>query len=135
MNVVDSSGWIEYFKEGGRADVFAPAIEDVARLVVPTICIREVSRFLMKESDPARLLEFLDGVRYAVVIDLTQALAVAAAELSIRHRLPLADSIIYATAVAYGAELWTQDADFEGLPGVRYFPRKAAESGGEDRTS
>lgn len=120
MNVVDSSAWLEYFGDGPNAGEFADAISDTERLIVPAVNLFEVFK-------PLRLQHDLDAALYAAahmqrgrVVDLDAHLAVAAAELSAQSGLPMANSIILATARARGAVLWTQDADFEGMEGVEY---------------
>ena len=120
MNVVDSSGWIEYFQDTPRANWFAAAIEDRDRLLVPTISLFEVHRVLSRAL-PAELVETcLDVMRRGRVLDLTDRRAIAASEAATRHRLALADAAIYSMALEHGATLWTQDVDYEGLPGVSY---------------
>ena len=120
MNVVDSSAWLEYFGDGPNAGDFADAIAETERLIVPTITLFEVFKRIRLQRD-------LDAALYAVaqmqrgrVIDLDAHLAVAAAELSADSGLPMADSVILATARREGATLWTQNADFEGMDGVEY---------------
>ncbi|MBM3580717.1 MAG: type II toxin-antitoxin system VapC family toxin [Alphaproteobacteria bacterium] len=120
MNVVDSSGWLEYFADGKNAGFFAPAIEDPSRLVVPTLSLFEVfKRVLQQRGDPPAL-QAVALMHQGRVVDLDATLALAAARLSVVERLPLADSVMLATARAVGAIFWTQDADFEGRAGVRY---------------
>ncbi|CAM3481773.1 type II toxin-antitoxin system VapC family toxin [Polaromonas hydrogenivorans] len=120
MNVVDSSGWIEYFQDTPRADLFAAAIEDRDRLLVPTISLFEVHRVLSRAL-PAELVETcLDVMRRGRVLDLTDRRAIAASEAATRHGLALADAAIYSMALEHGATLWTQDVDYQGLPGVSY---------------
>ncbi|MHB1200900.1 MAG: PIN domain-containing protein [Polaromonas sp.] len=120
MNVVDSSGWIEYFQDTPRADLFAAAIEDRSRLLVPTISLFEVHRVLSRAL-PAEVVETcLDVMRRGRVLDLTDRRAIAASEAATRHGLALADAAIYSMALEHGATLWTQDADYQGLPGVNY---------------
>ena len=120
MNVVDSSGWIEYLTDAPNADFFAPAIQDAAQLIVPAISIYEVFKILMREdSDDLALLKTAQMAEGQVVL-LDRELAIASARLSLELRLPMADSIILATAQAYDATLWTQDVDFESIAGVRY---------------
>lgn len=125
MNVVDSSGWLEYFADGPNAAVFAPAIEKPAGLVVPTISLYEVFKRVLQQRDHGAALQVVAVMRQGRVVELTETLALAAARLSVKHGLPMADSIMLATAQASDATLWTQDADFEGVPGVRYVTRKA----------
>lgn len=120
MNVVDSSGWIEYFQDTSRADLFAAAIEDRDRLLVPTISLFEVHRVLSRAL-PVELVETcLDVMRRGRVLDLTDRRAIAASEAATRHRLALADAAMYSMALEHGATLWTQDVDYQGLPGVSY---------------
>ncbi len=122
MNVVDSSAWLEYFAEGPNAGHFADAIEDTAALVVPSITLLEVFKHISHQRDEATALQYVAVMQQGRVIALDAALAVRAASLGLCHKLPLADSIIYATAKQAAAIVWTQDSDFEGLDGVRYLP-------------
>ena len=108
---------------GPNADAFGAAIEDVDRLIVPTICLYEVYRRFRSQRDEPAALDVIGTMMEGRVVDLDSALALTSARLGLEHRLHLADSVIYATARAFDATLWTQDADFEGLEGVRYFPR------------
>ena len=124
MNVVDSSGWLEYFADGPNADFFAPAVEDTHRQVVPTISIYEVFKRVLQQTDEGSALQAVVVMQQGRVIDLIQPLALRAAVISFQLKLPMADSIILATARSYGATLWTQDADFEDIDGVRYVPKQ-----------
>ena len=120
MNVVDSSGWIEYLQDTHRADLFAAAIEDRAHLLVPTIALFEVHRILSR-SLPADLVNrCLDVMRLGRVLDLTDVRALAAPNIAARHKLAMANAAIYSMALEFGATFWTQDVDYQGLPGVRY---------------
>ena len=120
MNVVDSSAWIEYLAEGSSAQFFASAIEQPAKLVVPTVVLYEVFKKVHQERGESAALTVAALLQQGRVVDLTAPLALAAANVSAVTKLPMADSIIYATARAFAATLWTQDADFKDLPGVRY---------------
>lgn len=120
MNVVDSSGWIEYVVDGPNSEFFAEAIENTGELVVPTISILEVFRWVLRERGEADALQTAALMQQGEVVELDTAIATSAARLGITHRLPLADSVMLASAQAFGATLWTQDVDFDGLPGVRY---------------
>jgi len=120
MNVVDSSGWLEYFGDGKNAAFFAPAIEDTRRLIVPTLSLFEVFKRVLQQRGEAAALQAAALMHQGRIVDLTATLALAAARLSTEERLALADSVILATARAHGATLWTQDADFDGREGVRY---------------
>ena len=123
MNVVDTSGWLEYFKGGLNSSKFAPAIKDTQQLIIPTICIYEISKVILRESDENHLLQVLAAVQKGKVIELSPALSTTAAKISLQHKLPMADSIIYATAQLFNATVWTQDIDFENLPNVNYVPK------------
>lgn len=124
MNVVDSSAWLEYFADGPNASRFAAAIEAPGDLVVPSITLLEVFKRVCQQRDENAALNCVALMHQGRVVDLDAALALAAASAGLRHKLPLADSVVYATALSCGATVWTQDADFDGLPGVRYW-RKA----------
>lgn len=125
MNVVDSSAWLEYFADGPNAGFFAGPIERPEELVVPSLTIYEVFKRVLQQRDEGDALRATALMQQGRVVDLDGRLAVAAARVSIETRLPLADSVVLATARLHDATLWTQDADFERLPGVRYRPRKA----------
>jgi len=120
VNVVDSSGWLEYFADGANANFFAAPIEAATELVVPTISLYEVFKRLLRQRGAATALQAAAYMRQGSLVDLDADLAMEAARLGVEHGLPLADSIILATARRHDTELWTQDADFEGLDGVRY---------------
>ncbi|MEX1103786.1 MAG: type II toxin-antitoxin system VapC family toxin [Dehalococcoidia bacterium] len=126
MNVVDSSGWLEFFDLGPNGDYFSPPILDLENLLVPTIVLLEVHRRLLRESDEDRVLDAMIAMRQGTLVALDETLAVQAAELGVRHRLPLADSIVYAVARKFQGTVWTQDSDFEGLEGVEYLPKQRA---------
>lgn len=120
-NVVDSSGWIEYFADGPNADFFEAAIRDTRSLVVPSICIYEVFKRLLAEPDgEGAALQVVAAMQRGQVRDLDAELALDAAKTSREAKLPMADSIILATARAHDATVWTQDADFEGMADVEY---------------
>lgn len=124
MNVVDSSGWLEYFADGPNADFFAPAIEDTSGLVVPSISLYEVFRRVLQQRAETDALEAIAIMRQGQVADLDADIALAAARLSATLRLPMADSIILATAHRYEATLWTQDADLQSIEGVRFVAKR-----------
>jgi len=121
VNVVDSSAWLAYFEDERNADVFAPIIERYDQLLVPSLCLTEVFKFSCRKRDETTALNHVAQMQLGMVVPLDANLALSAAEFGLANQLPLADSIIYATARRFGATLWTQDADFEGLPGVEYF--------------
>jgi predicted nucleic acid-binding protein len=118
-NVVDSSGWLEYFTDSDRAPLFAAAIENTANLFVPVISIYEVFKKVLQERGEDDALQIASMMQVGQLIDLDCTLALEAA----RYQLPFADSIIYATATRHEAMVWTQDEHFKDLPNVRYFPR------------
>jgi predicted nucleic acid-binding protein len=120
MNVVDSSGWLEYFGKGPRGQKYAPIIRDSASLVVPVVCIYEVFKRVLQLRDEEEALKAVGLMTTGRVVELTQEIALNAALLSIEHKLPMADSMILATARLHNAILWTQDEHFKGLDGVEY---------------
>ncbi len=120
MNVVDSSGWLEYFADGPNADFFAAGIENVQELVVPSISIYEVFKRVLVQRGEGGALQAAAVMQQGLVVDLDASLALRAARISVESGLPMADSVILATARAHDATLWTQDSDFEGMEGVRY---------------
>lgn len=123
MNVVDSSGWLEYFADGPNAGKFAPPLEDRASLVVPSITIYEVFKVVCRQRGEDAALQAAALMQQGTVVELAPSLAMIAAKTSLELSLPMADSIILATARLHGAQLWTQDEHFSGLPDVQYFPR------------
>jgi|SRR3990172_337145 len=124
MNVVDSSGWLEYFGKGPNGEFFAPVIRASAELVVPTISVYEVYKRIVLQRDEEEALSAIGWMAVGLVADLTQKIALDAALLSLEYKLPMADSIILATAQEHQATLWTQDDHFKGLPGVKYVEKK-----------
>jgi len=126
VNLVDSSAWLEYFAGGPNAGFFAPAIEAVGKLVVPTIVLLEVFKRVRQQRGVGDALQVTAVMQQGNVVDLDAPLAISAAELGLAHRLPLADSVILATARRERVVIWTQDADFEGLEGVRFRPKERA---------
>ncbi len=126
MNVVDSSGWLSYFSEDKNAASFAKPIEAIEKLLVPSITITEVFKSILRQRDEESAIEAIAHMEQGKVAVLDSGLAVDAACFGIEYKLPHADSVIYVTAQKYGAVLWTQDADFKGLEGVRFFPKSKA---------
>ena len=123
MNVVDSSAWLSYFAGDKNAGKFAKAIENIDDLLVPSITITEVFKNILRQRDEEYALAAIAHMEQGKSIPLDSELAMEAASIGLAHKLPLADSIIFATSVKYGATLWTQDADFKGLPNVKYFAK------------
>ena len=124
MNVVDSSAWLEYFANGPNAAFFAGPIEEAERLVVPSLTIYEVFKRVLQQRGEGDALQAVAVTQQGVVVDLDARLALSAARVSLDMRLPMADSVVLATAKLHQATLWTQDVDFEGLTGVRYRSRR-----------
>jgi len=123
MNLVDSSGWLEFFIGGQNAGYFAPPIGDSEHLLIPTICVHEVFKRILSEFGESQALDAIGAMSLGTIIDLDRQIAIEAAQLSIKWKLAMADSIILASAHAYDAILWTQDEHFASLPGVRFIHR------------
>lgn len=128
MNLIDSSAWLEYFADGPGAVNFHAPLQDEAELLVPTIVIYEVFKVALREAGENQALQAVAAMRKGMVIELTGRLAMRAATLSLQHQLPMADSLILATALTHEAIIWTQDAHFQNLPGVKYFAKQAGNS-------
>ena len=126
MNVVDSSGWIEFFQAGPNGPVFKPVIEQRDRLLVPTIALFKVHKVLSRNLAPELVDRCLDVMRLGRVLDFTDARAIAASKVSRQHRLALADAAMYSMALEHRATFWTQDIDYDGLGSVRYFAKPSA---------
>ena len=124
MNVVDSSAWLEYLADGPNAGFFAPAIEATDELVVPSICLLEVFKRVCQQRGEGDALQAVALMQQGRVVNLDSPLALSAAKLGVDARLALADSVVLATARQADAALWTQDADFQGLPGVKFRAKK-----------
>ena len=124
MNVIDSCGWLEYFADGPNAGFFAPAIEDVDALIVPMISICEVFRRVLQQRGEGDALQAVAILAQGQIIELDTTLAMEAARISVEEKLPMAGSIMLATAQTYDATLWTQDADFRGKQGVEYVEKR-----------
>lgn len=120
MNLVDTSGWIEYFFDEPNADHFAGVIEDTEHLLISVINQYEVFKKVLIAADEEKALRAVAQMKQGHVVQLTEEIALMAAKFSIEHQLPMADSIIYATGKSMDAIVWTQDADFKDLPGVEY---------------
>jgi predicted nucleic acid-binding protein len=124
MNIVDSSGWLAYFADEPHAMHFNKVLSDPDSLVVPTVTLYEVFKVVLREAGENEALQAVAAMRKGQVVDLTSSLALAASKISLENNLPMADSIIMATAKEYDAVLWTLDADFKNIKGVKYFPGK-----------
>jgi toxin FitB len=124
MNIVDSSGWLAYFADEPNARHFLAPLHDSTALIVPTITIYEVFKVIHRESTENQALQAVVAMQKGTVVDLKAPLAIAASKLSLEYNLPMADSIILATAQECNAIIWTQDSDFKNIPNVKYFPKK-----------
>jgi predicted nucleic acid-binding protein len=124
MNVIDSSAWLEYFTNGPNASFFAAAIEQTDDLVVPSLTFIEVFKKVLQQTDEGHALQAVAVMQQGTVVDLDARLALDAARISIKHRLPMADSMILASAQSCEATLWTQDEDFKDIPGVQFRRKK-----------
>ena len=123
MNVVDSSGWVEYFQDSRRADLFALAIEQRDQLLVPVIALYEVHKILSRQMPPEVVEKFLDVMRLGRVLELTDKRAIAASTASSLHGLAMADAAMYSMALEFKATFWTQDVDYQALAGVKFFAK------------
>jgi len=123
MNIVDSSGWLEYFANGPNADFFSTAIENVSELIVPSISIYEVFKRVLQQRSESEALLAIALMEQAQVVNLDTIIALSSAKISIDLKLPMADSVMLATAQAFNATLWTQDSDFKGIEYVQYIEK------------
>jgi predicted nucleic acid-binding protein len=124
MNLVDSSGWLEYFTDGPNASFFEPPILDLKNLIVPTLSLFEVFKRIIQQKDEGAALQAIAAMQQGNVIDLSTALAIDAARLSVELKIPMADSIMLATSMSFDAVLWTQDSDFTGIENVKLIMKK-----------
>jgi predicted nucleic acid-binding protein len=133
MNLVDSSGWLSYVADDENASFFASAVEDTERLVVPTICVYEVFKRVLRDRGQDVAMTIVAAMLQTKVVELDASLALAAAELSVEYKLPMADSIILATARVFDATVWTQDTDFAAIAGVEYIPHPSMAASDSDQ--
>jgi predicted nucleic acid-binding protein len=124
VNVVDSSGWLEYLADEPNADFFANSILATADLLVPTLSLYEVFKRVLQQRGEDDALQAVALMQQGMIVELSVSLALSAARISLNDKIPMADSIMLATARAYGATLWSQDSDFENIAGVRYKAKK-----------
>jgi toxin FitB len=124
MNIIDSSGWLEYFSDGPNAKHYHTPLNDPSSLIVPVITIYEVFKVVLRESSEDMALQAAAAMQKGRIIDLTVSIAMKASKLSLQHNLPMADSIILATAREYQCVIWTQDSDFQHIEGVKYFHQR-----------
>ena len=124
MNLVDSCGWLEYFADAPNADFFAKPIEDIENLLVPSLCILEVFKSVLRQKGEDAALQTAALMEQGMIVNLDTSIALSAAKLGLEYKLPLADSVILATAKANDAIVWTQDTDFKDIEGVKYIAKK-----------
>ena len=120
FNVIDSSGWIEYFLDTKPADFFEPAILDAEHLIVPAIALYEVHKRLSQLVPAEIVATCIEVMRKASVIALTAERAIAASNIAQQYQLAMADAMMYSIAIEHHATFWTQDADYQGLPSVQF---------------
>ena len=123
MNIVDSSGWLEYFSGGSNSEHFLSPLQEPSSLIVPAITIYEVFKVVLREVGENEALQAIAAMQKGTVVELTASIAMNAAKISMQTNLPMADSIIYATAISHNCIIWTQDDDFENLQRVKFFPK------------
>jgi len=122
-HILDSSAWLECLENGPNTVHFGPILLKLPDLIVPSVVITEVRKVALKQRPPEKAEEVTRAMLSGILIHIDEDIAVSAADLFIKHKLPLADSLIYAVTLAHNATLWTQDADFKDLPHVKYFPK------------
>jgi len=127
MNLVDSSGWLEYFSDGANATAFERVLTNTENLLVPTLCLYEVFKVVLRERGENEALQAVALMRQGSIVELTAEIALLAARTSLDFRIPMADSVILATGLLHKAVVWTQDADFKDVKGVKYIPRAGKE--------
>jgi predicted nucleic acid-binding protein len=120
LKVIDSSGWLEFFTDGPLADEYAAHLDELSEVLVPTIVFFEVYKRIKRERSEEEALVAVSQLRKARVIPISEILALKAADLSLEHKLAMADALVYATALVHDATLFTCDSDFEAIPGVQY---------------
>lgn len=124
MIVVDSSGWLEFFADGPYAEEFAARLRQPSNVLTPTVAIYEVYKWIKRQRSEDEAMRAAASMRKTRVVELSETIALDAADLSLEHKLPMADAIILATARAYSAEVYTTDSDFAGIDGVTVFSKK-----------
>lgn len=123
MNVVDSSGWLEYFTAGQNAAFFKAALEDSEHLIVPVVCLYEVFKLTLIQKGEEDALQIAGVMSTGLSVEITREIALSAAQLSIKYKIPMADSLILGTARQHQAVLWTQEEHFNGIHGVNYISK------------
>ena len=123
MNIIDSSFWLEYFAGTESGEIISDIVENTDELIVPAITLYEVFKKLLLERNEDDALLAVGHMKKGKIVDFTEELSLSAAKISVNHKIPMADSIIYATSIKYNCNLWTQDQHFEGLKSVNYFKK------------
>lgn len=123
MILIDSSGWLEYFTEGPLASSYATYLKDPHQIVTPTLVLYEVYKIIKKQATEEEALAAITVMGKSRLIELTDTLALTAADMSLKYGLAMADAIIYATALAENAKLITSDYDLASLPGVTFLKK------------
>jgi predicted nucleic acid-binding protein len=126
LNLVDSSGWLEYLSDGPNASSFEKPLTNPENLIVPTLCLYEVFKVVLRERDETDALQAVALMSQGNVVELTSEIALEAARISLDYKLPMADSIVLATGRVCDATIWTQDNDFKGIQGVKFIPASKA---------
>jgi predicted nucleic acid-binding protein len=126
VNLVDSSGWLEYLADGPNASFYEKPLGVSGELIVPTLCLYEVFKVVLRERGESDAIQAAALMQQSRLAELTGDVALLAARLSLKNKIPMADSIIAATAALFKAVIWTQDEDFKALEGVKYIPKKKA---------
>ena len=124
MNIVDSSGWIEYITDQENADFFEKPINRPDDLLIPTVCLYEVFKRVLREFDEERALDVMGIMSLGTSVDLDRQIAIHAAHISNELKLAMAESMILSTARIFNAVIWTQDEHFRNIEGVNYIEKK-----------
>lgn len=118
MHLIDSSGWIEFFTEGHRATGYSKYLKDLPEIITPTIVLYEVYKKIKKERTEEDALLAVSLMNRTLVIQLSESIALLAADVSLKYSLPMADAIVYATALEKNCKIITSDTHFKGLEWV-----------------
>jgi len=124
LHILDSSAWLECLEAGPNLRHFGPILQKLPDLIIPSVVLTEVRKVALSQRSLKEAETVTDSMCSGIIIPADTAISILAADLFLKHKLALADSIIYATTLNQNATLWTQDADFKGLPNVKYFPKK-----------
>jgi predicted nucleic acid-binding protein len=124
MTIIDTSGWLEYFTGGPNSDFFSTAIKKDPNIIIPTIILYELWKKISREKGEDKAIELVAQLKRYEIVPLDESLSISAAKISNEYKIPMADSIIYATLMKYNATLWTQDSDFKDFENVKYIEKK-----------